>query len=108
MTLNVAVQMDHIAGINVAGDSTFALMLEAERRGHALHHYTPDRLAMRDGRVEARVEPVSVRDLKGDHYRLGQQPPFVMADITATHLLARIHPATLVVNDPAEVRNAPE
>jgi glutathione synthase len=124
MTLNVAVQMDHIAGINVAGDSTFALMLEAERRGHALHHYTPDRLAMRDGRVEARVEPVSVRDLKGDHYTLGpeevadlsgmdvvllrQDPPFDMAYITTTHLLERIHPATLVVNDPAEVRNAPE
>src|SRR5687768_1442120 len=124
MTLNVAVQMDHIAGINIAGDTTFALMLEAERRGHALHHYTPDRLAMRDGRIEARVEPVSVRDLKGDHYTLGpaevadlsgmdvvllrQDPPFDMAYITTTHLLERIHPATLVVNDPAEVRNAPE
>jgi glutathione synthase len=124
MTLNVAVQMDHIAGINITGDTTFALMLEAERRGHALHHYTPDRLALRDGRIEARVEPVSVRDLKGDHYTLGpaevadlsgmdvvllrQDPPFDMAYITTTHLLERIHPATLVVNDPAEVRNAPE
>jgi glutathione synthase len=124
MTLNVAVQMDHIAGINIAGDTTFALMLEAERRGHALHHYTPDRLALRDDRIEARVEPVSVRDLKGDHYNLGpaevadlsgmdvvllrQDPPFDMAYITTTHLLERIHPATLVVNDPAEVRNAPE
>jgi glutathione synthase len=124
MTLNVAVQMDHIAGINIAGDTTFALMLEAERRGHALHHYTPDRLAMRDGRIEARVEPVSVRDLIGDHYTLGpeevadlagmdvvllrQDPPFDMAYITTTHLLERVHPATLVVNDPAEVRNAPE
>jgi glutathione synthase len=124
MTLNVAVQMDHIAGINIAGDTTFALMLEAERRGHVLHHYTPDRLAMREGRVEARVEPVSVRDLKGDHYTLGaaevadlagmdvvllrQDPPFDMAYITTTHLLERLHPATLVVNDPAEVRNAPE
>jgi glutathione synthase len=124
MTLNVAVQMDHIAGINITGDTTFALMLEAERRGHALHHYTPDRLALRDGRIEARIEPVSVRDLKGDHYTLGpaevadlsgmdvvllrQDPPFDMAYITTTHLLERIHPATLVVNDPAEVRNAPE
>jgi len=124
MTLNVAVQMDHIAGINIAGDSTFALMLEAARRGHTLFHYTPDRLTMHDGRIEARVEPVTVRDLKGDHYALGpaeradlsgmdvvllrQDPPFDMAYITTTHLLQRIHPATLVVNDPAEVRNAPE
>jgi len=124
MTLNVAVQMDHISKISIAGDSTFALMLEGERRGHTLHHYTPDRLAMRDGRVEARVEPVKVRDLKGDHFTLGapevadlagfdvvllrQDPPFDMAYITTTHLLERIHPDTLVVNDPAEVRNAPE
>ncbi len=124
MTLNVAVQMDHIAGINIAGDSTFALMLEAERRGHSLFHYTPDRLAMSDGRVTARIEPVSVRDLKGDHFTLGggemadlsgmdvvllrQDPPFDMGYITTTHLLERIHPETLVVNDPVEVRNAPE
>ncbi len=124
MTLNVAVQMDHISKITIAGDSTFALMLEAERRGHTLHHYTPDRLALRDGRVEARVEPVTVRDLAGDHFTLGatevadlsgfdvvllrQDPPFDLAYITTTHLLERIHPATLVVNDPASVRNAPE
>ena len=124
MTLNVAVQMDHIAGVNIAGDSTFALMLEAERRGHSLFHYTPDRLALTDGRVEARIEPVKVRDLKGDHFTLGgaemadlsgmdvvllrQDPPFDMGYITTTHLLERIHPATLVVNDPVEVRNAPE
>jgi glutathione synthase len=124
MTLSVAVQMDHISGINITGDSTFALMLEAARRGHILFHYTPDRLAMRDGRVEARVEPVGVRDLAGDHFSLGapeladlsgmdvvllrQDPPFDMAYITTTHILERIHPATLVVNDPAEVRNAPE
>ena len=124
MTLNVAVQMDHISRITIVGDSTFALMLEAERRGHSLYHYTPDRLAMRDGRVEARIEPVRVRDLAGDHFSLGapeladlsgmdvvllrQDPPFDMAYITTTHLLERIHPATLVVNDPVEVRNAPE
>ena len=124
MTLNVAVQMDHISKISIAGDSTFALMLEAERRGHTLHHYTPERLALRDGRVEARTEPMKVRDLKGDHFTLGapeasdlssfdvvllrQDPPFDMAYITTTHLLERIHPATLVVNDPAHVRNAPE
>ena len=124
MTLSVAVQTDHIRTFNILGDSTFALMLEAERRGHALYHYTPDRLAMRDGRIEARVEPVKVRDLKGDHFTLGpieladlssfdvvllrQDPPFDMAYITTTHLLERIHPGTLVVNDPAHVRNAPE
>jgi glutathione synthase len=124
MTLSVAVQMDHISGISIAGDSTFALMLEAARRGHSLFHYTPERLAMRDGRVEARVEPVAVRDLQGDHFSLGapeladlsgmdvillrQDPPFDMAYITTTHILERIHPATLVVNDPVEVRNAPE
>jgi glutathione synthase len=124
MTLNVAVQTDHIRTFNIAGDSTFALMLEAERRGHTLSHYTPDRLSMRDGRVEARVEPVKVRDLKGDHFTLGapeladlsgfdvvllrQDPPFDMAYITTTHLLERIHPETLVVNDPTHVRNAPE
>ena len=124
MTLNVAVQTDHIKTFNITGDSTLALMLETERRGHALHHYTPGRLAMRDGRIEARVEPVRVRDLAGDHFTLGapeladlsgfdvvllrQDPPFDMAYITTTHLLERIHPATLVVNDPAHVRNAPE
>jgi glutathione synthase len=124
MTLNVAVQMDHISGINIAGDSTFALMLEAARRGHSLFHYTPDRLVLTEGRVEARIEPVQVRDLKGDHFTLGgaetadlsgmdvvllrQDPPFDMGYITTTHFLERIHPATLVVNDPVEVRNAPE
>jgi glutathione synthase len=116
--------MDHIAKIAIRGDSTFALMLEAEKRGHKLYHYTPDRLAMRDGRVSAAVEPVSVRDVAGDHFALGpaepadlsafdvvllrQDPPFDMGYISTTHLLERIHPKTLVVNDPASVRNAPE
>ncbi len=124
MTLNVAVQTDHVSTFSIKGDSTFALMLEAQARGHTLHHYTPDRLALRDGRVEARVELLQVRDMAGDHFSLGapevadlsgfdvvllrQDPPFDMAYITTTHLLERIHPATLVVNDPAEVRNAPE
>ena len=124
MPLKVAVQMDHVSRLNIRGDSTFALMLEAARRGHALYHYTPDRLSLRDGRVEARVEPVEVRDVEGDHYALGpeesadlsrfdvvllrQDPPFDMGYITTTHILERIHPATLVVNDPAHVRNAPE
>ena len=124
MALSVAVQMDHIASINIKGDSTFALMLEAQRRGHRLYHYTPERLSLRDGRVEARLESVQVRDVPGDHFSLRdtertdlakfdvvllrQDPPFDMGYITTTHLLERIHPKTLVVNDPAQVRNAPE
>ncbi len=124
MSLSVAVQMDHIARINIRGDSTFALMLEAQRRGHRLAHYTPERLSLNDGRVEARLETVLVRDVPGDHFTLGeteradlsnfdvvllrQDPPFDMGYITTTHLLERIHPKTLVVNDPAHVRNAPE
>ena len=124
MSLSVAVQMDHIARINIRGDSTFALMLEGQRRGHKLYHYTPDRLSLNDGRVEAAIEAVTVRDVPGDHFSLGeaertdlstldvvflrQDPPFDMGYITTTHLLERIHPKTLVVNDPAEVRNAPE
>jgi glutathione synthase len=124
MTLNVAVQMDPIERINIRGDSTFALLLEAQRRGHTLAYYTPDRLAMRDGRVHAAVQPLKVRDQEGDHFTLGaiertdlarfdvvllrQDPPFDLHYITTTHLLERIHPKTLVVNDPAQVRNAPE
>src|SRR6201991_182437 len=121
---NVAVQMDHVSGINIAGDSTFAMSLEAQTRGYKLFHYTPERLSMRDGKIYATVEPMTLRDVKGDHYELGapervdlatmdvvllrQDPPFDMAYITSTHLLERIHPKTLVVNDPAWVRNSPE
>ncbi|HYF52648.1 MAG TPA: glutathione synthase [Salinarimonas sp.] len=124
MTLTVAVQMDPIQRIKIAGDSTFALLLEAQARGHRLLHYTPDRLSMRDGRIVTRAEPLEVRDVEGDHCTLGaaepvdladvdvvllrQDPPFDMAYITTTHLLERIHPETLVVNDPHHVRNAPE
>ncbi len=124
MTLSVAVQMDPIERINIRGDSTFALLLEAQRRGHELRYYTPDRLAMAQGRVFAGVQPLKVRDELGSHFTLGepkrtdlatfdvilmrQDPPFDLAYVTATHLLERIHPDTLVVNDPAEVRNAPE
>jgi glutathione synthase len=124
MPLKVAFQMDHVARINIRGDSTFALMLEGERRGHTQYHYTPDRLSMRDGVVGAVVEKVAVRDKEGDHFTLGQKepvdlstldvihlrqdPPFDMGYITSTHLLERIHPKTLVVNDPTHVRNAPE
>jgi glutathione synthase len=124
MTLTVAVQMDPIERINIRGDSTFALLLEAQARGHTIAYYTPDRLALRDGRASAPVQPLKVRDIEGDHFSLGeaqnvdlstfdvvllrQDPPFDLAYITTTHLLERIHPKTLVVNDPREVRNAPE
>lgn len=124
MSLSIAVQMDHISTVQIAGDTTFALCLEAQARGHKLFHYTPDRLSMRDGVVTAALEDMTVRDVKGDHYTLGskqkfnmaemdvvllrQDPPFDMNYITTTHLLERIHPETLVVNDPAHVRNAPE
>ena len=124
MSLRVAVQMDPIERINIKGDSTFALLLEGQRRGHQLSYYTPDRLALRDGKVFASVRTLSVRDNAGDHHQLGeasrvelssfdtilmrQDPPFDLAYISATHLLERVHPKTLVVNDPAHVRNAPE
>jgi glutathione synthase len=124
MSLKVAVQMDPIEKIKIKGDSTFALMLEAQARGHQLLYYTTDTLAMLDGEVMATVQPVTVRDVEGDHFTLGekremllgevdvvlmrQDPPFDMAYITATHFLERLPKRTLVVNDPAHVRNAPE
>ena len=124
MALNVAVQMDPIERINIRGDSTFALLLEAQARAHALSYYTPDKLSLRDGKVSASVRPLAVRDVAGDHFTLGearlvelssfdvillrQDPPFDLAYITSTHMLERVHPKTLVVNDPAHVRNAPE
>lgn len=124
MSLAVAIQMDPIESIDIDADSTFVLALEAQKRGHALFHYLPRDLTFRAGRVLARVRPLSVRRVKGDHFTLGapqvvdlegmdvvlmrQDPPFDMAYITATHLLDHIHPRTLVVNDPTHVRNAPE
>ncbi|MGN6467206.1 MAG: glutathione synthase [Rhizobiaceae bacterium] len=124
MPLSVAIQMDHVSTIHIAGDTTFALALEAARRGHRLHHYTPDRLSMVGGKVFARLETLSVVDSAERHYELGepvrtdlsemdvvllrQDPPFDMNYITTTHILERIHPETLVVNDPAWVRNSPE
>ena len=124
MPLKVAVQMDPIERINVRGDSTFALMLEAQARGHAISYYTPDRLALIGARVFATVQPLSVRDEVGNYFTLGeaqrrdlsefdvvllrQDPPFDLAYITSTHLLERVVPGTLVVNDPGHVRNAPE
>ena len=124
MSLKIAVQMDPIQRINIKGDSTFALLLEAQKRGHQLSYYTPERLALLDGHLFATVEALTVRDQAGAHFTLGlprrveltqfdvvllrQDPPFDLAYVTTTHLLERIHPKTLVVNDPAHVRNAPE
>jgi glutathione synthase len=124
MTLKVAIQMDPVEGINIDTDTTFFLMMEAQARGHSLWVYTPDKISMDEGLVRARGRSLSVQPVKGDHHRLGdwevrdlsemdvvlmrQDPPFDMAYITATHFLEAIHPKTLVVNNPAEVRNAPE
>ena len=125
MPLRVAFQMDPLEGINIAGDSTFALMLGAEARGHKLYHYLADALTYQDGRVYAGAHEVSVQAVSGDHFRLGdftildlgrdvdvvlmrQDPPFDLGYITATHLLERVREEILVVNDPAAVRDAPE
>ncbi len=124
MPLNVACQMDPIDRIDIRGDSTFALLLEAQHRGHRLFYYTPPNLALLGGRLIAHGFTLEIEDKVGAHYRLSeprtedlgqwdvvllrQDPPFDMSYITTTHLLERIHPSTLVVNDPAHVRNAPE
>lgn len=124
MSLAVALQMDPLESINIDTDSSFVLGLEAQRRGYALFHYTPRELFYRDGRVFARMRPVELRREHGNHFTAGaaevvdletldvvlmrQDPPFNMAYISATHLLDRVHPRTLVVNDPTSVRNAPE
>ncbi len=124
MTLKIAVQMDPIQKINIKGDSTFALMLEAQARGHEILFYTPDSLAMTGGSIYASMQPCELRDEVGNHVTLKeasrinltdvdvillrQDPPFDMAYITTTHFLERVHPKTLVVNNPAHVRNAPE
>ena len=122
--MKIACQMDPIDRIDIRGDSTFALLLEAQARGHELFYYTPQHLALNGERLIARGSTLTVEDKVGDHYKLSrsrkidlgtwdavllrQDPPFDMAYITTTHLLERIHPRTLVVNDPASVRNAPE
>jgi glutathione synthase len=125
MSLRVAVQMDPVQGINIENDTTFLMMWEAQARGHKLWFYTPDKLSMEDGRVFARAQPMVLTKVQGEHAQLGetvlldmkddvdvvlmrQDPPFDMAYITATHFLEKVHPHTLVVNNPAEVRNAPE
>src|SRR3954470_24620395 len=125
MSLRVAVQMDPLESISLEGDSTFAIMLGAQARGHRLYHYAPEALSWRDGRLWTQAHPVTVQRVAGDHYRFGepeildlgrdadvvlmrQDPPFDLGYITATHLLERIQSETLVVNNPAAVRNAPE
>ncbi len=124
MTLAVAIQMDPLDGIDINGDSTFVLALEALKRGFALFHYLPSRLSFHDGRVLAKANPMEVRREPGNHFSLGesqeidlslmdvvlmrQDPPFDMAYITATHILEHIMESTLVVNNPISVRNAPE
>ena len=124
MALKVALQMDPIGPINIDADSTFRIGLEAQARGHELFYYTPDRLSYREGRILARGWPLTLRREKGNHYTLGeetevdlaewdvvwlrQDPPFDMSYITNTHLLERLTPGTLVVNDPFWVRNCPE
>ena len=125
MSLTVAVQMDPLETINIAGDSSVALMLSAQERGHRVFHYAPEDLNYRDGSVWTQARPVTVRRVAGDHFTAGdpvrldlgaqadvvlmrQDPPFDLGYITATHLLERIAHRTLVVNDPASVRNAPE
>jgi glutathione synthase len=124
MSLAVAVQMDPIQSIDTKGDSSFALMLEAQARGHEIFYYIPQALSLRDGRLFARGHHVEVKDEQGAHYSLSeasqqdlgdmdvilmrQDPPFDMSYITITHMLEYVHPKTLVVNDPLHVRNAPE
>jgi len=125
MSLRIAVQMDPLDGIKLAGDSSFALMLKAQELGHELYWYGPEDLSFAEGRLWTMAYPVTVQRVEGDHYRFGeprvvdlgreidvvlmrQDPPFDLGYITATHLLERISGETLVVNDPASVRNAPE
>ena len=124
MALKVAIQMDPIGPIDIDADSTFRIAEEAQIRGHSLFYYTPDHLSYQEGRVMARGADLTVRRVKGDHFTLGeareqdlddmdvvwlrQDPPFDMGYITTTHILERVHPGTLVVNDPFWVRNYPK
>jgi len=125
MSLRVAVQMDPLEKINIDGDSTFAIMLKAQELGHSLHYYAPEDLSFAEGRLWTMGYPVTVQRIAGGHYSFGeprildlgkdvdvvlmrQDPPFDLGFITATHLLERIEGETLVINNPASVRNAPE
>ena len=124
MSLRVGVQMDPIERVRIGGDTTFLLALEAHARGHRLFYWLPDALSLESGRAFTRAAPLELREVEGDHFTLGeaqveevgafdvvllrQDPPFDMHYVTTTHILETVHPATLVVNDPVEVRNAPE
>ncbi len=124
MGLSVAIQMDKVESLQIAGDTTFALGLEAQKRGHKLWYYTPNLLSLNHGIVSARGQELTFHDQVGAHFETGvneikslqdfdiilmrQDPPFDMAYITATYLLEMLGPKTMVVNNPAEVRNAPE
>ena len=124
MSKKVAIQMDHISGVNIAGDSSFAILLEGQKRGYQLFHYTPDQLTLYGSELVAPIQELEIQDVVGNHFKLGesvranlsemdvillrQDPPFDMAYVTSTHLLEKIQSDTLVVNDPANVRNAPE
>lgn len=124
MGLSVAIQMDPIEDIDIEGDSSFALALEAQARGHAIGVYEPKHLSLKDGKAVAKIRPVTLRREAGNHVTSGepvatdlsgldvvllrQDPPFDMSYITTTHILDHVHPGTLVVNDPGHVRNAPE
>ena len=124
MGLSIAIQMDPVETLQIIGDSTFALGLEAQNRGYTLWFYTPDRLSLNEGMIVARGQAVKFFDEVGAHFKAGdietrslqdfdvilvrQDPPFDMAYITATHLLERLKPTTMVINNPSEIRNAPE
>lgn len=124
MSLNVAFQMDHIETLSISGDTTFALCLEAQKRGHKIFHYTPDKLTYKNGKTTSLIEPLQVMDDEDNHFTLGkpfetdfldidfvlmrQEPPFNMNYITYTHLLEHLPKNTSVINNPISVRNAPE
>jgi len=124
MSLNIAFQMDHIETLSISGDTTFALCLEAQKRGHKIFHYTPDQLTYKNGKVTSLIEPLKVMDDEGKHFNLGdpfetdftdidfvlmrQEPPFNMHYITYTHILEHLPENVRVINNPVSVRNAPE
>ncbi len=125
MTLKVAFQMDPMESIDIAGDSSFALALEAQERGHKLFHYEPKNLSLSQLKPVAKLRSLTVQNITGNHFYLGEQrvadlktdidvilmrqdPPFDMSYITATHILEHVHPNTLVINNPTNVRNTPE
>ncbi|WP_128892593.1 glutathione synthase [Erythrobacter sp. HKB08] len=131
MSLRVAVQMDPIETINIAGDSSFALMLSAQERGHEVWHYDVQSLGYETGegvgaKMTCHAAPLRVQRVEGDHFQwkgecrridlaqdidvvlMRQDPPFHLGYISSALLLDRLKGQTLVINDPREVVNAPE